>query len=228
VQFFELVQSLFLQAIDIFLHLDLYLNSWAGALGPWVYVLLFLILFCETGVVVWPFLPGDSLLFAIGALAATEGSVLSLPVILILLPFAAILGDTTNYFIGNRIGPKVFHAENSWLLNKKHLMRAHEFYEKHGRKTIIIARFVPIVRTFAPFVAGVGSMPYRRFIGFSIFGGIVWIYMFSIAGYLFGNQEWVKRQFHIVIVAIIIISVLPMVFEFLKEYRRGRAAPPSR
>lgn len=218
----EFIQTWLMYAIDVFLHLDTHLNLWASAMGPWLYVLLFLIIFCETGLVVMPFLPGDSLLFAIGALAALEGSPLKLPVLWVLLPLACILGDTTNYFIGNRIGPKVFSMEKSVLLNKKHLNRAHAFYEKYGGKTIVFARFVPIIRTFAPFVAGVGSMTYKRFIGFSVFGCLVWILSFTTAGYYFGNQPWVKSQFHYVIVAIIVISVMPALIEVGKEYLRTR------
>lgn len=224
----DLVQQFFLQALDIFFHLDVHLTAWATALGPLLYIILFLVIFCETGLVVTPFLPGDSLLFAIGALAALDGSPLHLPVVLVLLPIACILGDTTNYWIGNRIGPKVFHAENSIFLNKKHLLRAHAFYEKYGGKTIVFARFVPIVRTFAPFVAGVGSMRYRRFIGFSVCGGLFWICSLTLAGYFFGNQPWVKSQFHYVIVAIIVISVLPAVVEFLREFFKHREDIPPK
>ncbi len=218
----EQIQALATQAIDVFFHLDVYLNLWAGALGPSLYALLFLIIFCETGLVVTPFLPGDSLLFAIGALAAIEGSPLKLPVLWVVLPIACILGDTTNYFIGNRIGPKVLSAEKSKLLNKKHLLQAQGFYEKYGGKTIVIARFVPIVRTFAPFVAGVGSMRYRRFIGFSIFGCLLWIFGFTAGGYYFGNLPQVKSQFHYVVVAIIMISVMPAIVEITKEHLRSR------
>jgi membrane-associated protein len=220
----ELIQSILMQAVDVFFHLDTYLNLWAGSMGTWLYALLFLIIFCETGLVVTPFLPGDSLLFAIGALAALEGSPIKLPLIWVLLPVACILGDTTNYFIGNRIGPKVFHAEKSLLLNRKHLLKAQSFYDKYGGKTIILARFVPIVRTFAPFVAGVGTMQYRRFIGFSVFGCLVWIFSFTLGGYIFGNQPWVKSQFHYVVVAIIVISVIPAVVEVLKEHRRAKTS----
>jgi membrane-associated protein len=219
----DLIMSWFSLALDVFFHLDTYLNLWATQLGPWLYAILFLIIFCETGLVVTPFLPGDSLLFAIGALAALEGSPLKLPVLWLLLPVACILGDTTNYFIGQRIGPKVFSMESSLLLNKKHLERAHAFYEKYGAKTIVLARFVPIIRTFAPFVAGVGSMRYKRFIGFSVFGCLLWIFSFTLGGYYFGNQPWVKSQFHYVVVAIIVISVMPAVIEVLKEYLRSRS-----
>ncbi len=219
----DLIMSWFSLALDVFFNLDTYLNLWATQLGPWLYAILFLIIFCETGLVVTPFLPGDSLLFALGALAAIEGSPLDLPVLWVLLPIACIMGDTTNYFIGHRIGPKVFSMESSVLLNKKHLEKAHAFYEKYGAKTIVLARFVPIIRTFAPFVAGVGSMHYKRFIGFSVFGCLIWIFSFTLAGYYFGNQPWVKSQFHYVVVAIIVISVMPAVVEVFKEYRRSRS-----
>ena len=205
--------------IDVFLHLDAHLNDLAVTLGPWLYVLLFAIIFAETGLVVMPFLPGDSLLFAIGALAAIEGSPLSLPAIIILLIIAAILGDAVNYAIGYRVGPKVFTSETSRLLNKEHLVRTQRFYEKYGAKTIIIARFMPIVRTFAPFVAGIGQMRYPRFAAYNVIGGIVWVVSFTVAGYLFGNVPAVKSNFHYVILAIIILSVMPPIIEFLRARR---------
>lgn len=205
--------------IDVFLHLDAHLNDLAVTLGPWLYVLLFAIIFAETGLVVMPFLPGDSLLFAIGALAAIEGSPLSLPAIIILLIIAAILGDAVNYAIGYRVGPKVFTSETSRLLNKEHLVRTQRFYEKYGAKTIIIARFMPIVRTFAPFVAGIGQMRYPRFAAYNVIGGIVWVMSFTVAGYLFGNVPAVKSNFHYVILAIIILSVMPPIIEFLRSRR---------
>src|SRR5262249_26965695 len=160
------------QAIDIFLHLDTHLNDLAGALGGWLYSVLFLIIFCETGLVVTPFLPGDSLLFAIGALAAIEGSPLQIPLILVLLSLAGVSGDAVNYAIGYRVGPRVFTSETSRLLNKRHLLRTQAFYEKYGGKTIILARFMPVVRTFAPFVAGIGKMRYARFALFNVIGGV--------------------------------------------------------
>jgi membrane-associated protein len=212
------------QAIDIFLHLDVHLNELAASLGPWLYVLLFAIIFAETGLVVTPFLPGDSLLFAVGALASVEGSVLHPIHIAALLCIAAVLGDAVNYAIGARIGPKVFSSETSRLLNKEHLVRTQHFYEKYGGKTIIIARFMPIVRTFAPFVAGIGQMRYARFAAYNVVGGIVWVCSFIFAGYFFGEVPVVKRNFHIVIIAIIIISCLPPVFEFLRARRENAAA----
>jgi membrane-associated protein len=211
------------QAIDIFLHLDAHLIELAGSLGGWLYLALFLIVFCETGLVVTPFLPGDSLLFAVGALAAVDGSPLGVPELLVLLSIAAIAGDAVNYAIGYRVGPKVFYSETSRLLNKKHLLRTEAFYEKYGGKTIILARFMPVIRTFAPFVAGIGHMRYGRFAMFNIVGGLAWVLAFVLAGYFFGNVPVVKRNFHFVIVAIIILSVLPPVFEFLRARREAAA-----
>jgi membrane-associated protein len=205
--------------VDIFLHLDLYLNQWAADMGPWLYVLLFLVVFCETGLVVTPFLPGDSLLFAVGVLAANSAA-LSLPLILVLLCVAAVLGDAVNYAIGYWLGPKVFKYENSWLLHKKHLLRTQRFYEKYGSKTIVLARFIPIIRTFAPFVAGIGQMQYRRFALFNICGGVAWVLIFVLGGYKFADQPFVKTHFHIVIVAIIILSIMPPVIEYLLSRRR--------
>ena len=207
------------QAFDLFFHLDQHLNEWAGALGPWLYIVLFLIIFCETAFVVTPFLPGDSLLFAVGALAAVDGSPINLSVIAVLLCIAAITGDAVNYSIGHYVGPKVFSSEGSRLLNKEHLLRTQRFYEKHGGKTIILARFMPIIRTFAPFVAGIGKMRYPRFALFNITGGLAWVLSFLLAGFFFGNVPVVKRNFHYVILAIIIISVLPPVIEFLRARR---------
>ena len=209
--------SLIHQAIDLFLHLDKHLNAFAAAHQIGVYVLLVVIVFCETGLVVWPFLPGDSLLFAIGALAAATGSPISLPLVIVLLCLAANCGDILNYSIGRRIGPKIFGSESTWLLNKKHLQEAYLFYEKHGRKTIILARFVPIVRTFAPFVAGIGQMPFARFIGFSISGGILWVVTLSLAGYFFNQIAFVQTHFQLVVLAIVAISLLPMVVHALKS-----------
>jgi membrane-associated protein len=207
------------QALDIFLHLDANLNLWAAKLGPLLYVLLFGIIFCETGLVVTPFLPGDSLLFAIGALASVEDSAISLPAMLGLLTVAAVLGDAVNYAVGARIGPAVFKRDDSPWLNKQHLVRTHEFYEKYGGKTIILARFMPIIRTFAPFVAGIGRMGYASFATFNIAGGAAWVFAFLLGGYFFGNVPIVKRNFHVVIVAIVILSVLPPIIEYLRQRR---------
>ena len=213
------------EAMDVFLHLDVHLNDLAGTLGPWLYGVLFLIIFCETGLVVTPFLPGDSLLFAVGALAAVDGSPINLPETVVLMCIAAILGDAVNYTIGNRVGPRVFYSETSRLLNKEHLFRTQRFYAKYGGKTIIIARFMPVVRTFAPFVAGIGQMRYARFAAFNVIGGIVWVTAFTMAGFFFGNVPVVKRNFHYVILAIIFISMLPPVIEFLRA-RREHATEP--
>lgn len=195
--------------IDIFLHLDAHLNTWITALGPWFYVLLFLIIFCETGLVVMPFLPGDSLLFAVGAVAAVEQSTLHISIVVIVLIGAAILGDSTNYFIGRRLGPKVFRNNRRWL-NHNHLVQTQAFYDRHGGKTVILARFLPIIRTFAPFVAGVGKMPYARFAMFSVTGSLVWVGVCTMSGYYFGNIPAIKSHFEAVVVGIILISMLPL------------------
>jgi membrane-associated protein len=208
--------------VDVFLHLDKHLNEWAESLGPWLYVVLFLIIFCETALVVTPFLPGDSLLFAVGALSATEGSPIRITEIVLLLIVAAIAGDAVNYSIGKYFGPRVFRWQKSRLFNPDHLVKTQRFYEKYGGKTIILARFVPIVRTFAPFVAGIGKMQYRRFAMFNVVGGILWVAGFAIAGYAFGGLEAVKKNFQYVILAIIVVSVLPIVFEV---WRARRAKP---
>ncbi|HSC87448.1 MAG TPA: DedA family protein [Polyangiaceae bacterium] len=210
--------------LDLFLHLDTHLASLSSSLGPWMYVLLFGILFCETGLVIMPFLPGDSLLFAVGALCALPDSGLSLGPMMLLLVAAAVLGDALNYAIGRRLGPAVFRSESSALLDKKHLLHTQRFYEKHGGKTIILARFIPIVRTFAPFVAGIGHMSYRRFALFNVTGAVAWVVGFLALGYGFGNMPIVKKQFHYVILAIIVVSVLPAVIEFLRA-RRATASP---
>ncbi len=212
------------QVLDLFLHLDQHVNEWAAVLGPWLYLVLFLIVFCETGLVVTPFLPGDSLLFAVGALCSIEGSPLSLPLLSALLISAAVLGDAVNYAVGNYLGPMVFSSDHARVLNRKHLQRTHEFYERHGGKTIFLARFVPIIRTFAPFVAGIGSMSYRYFAAYNVSGAFTWVLSFLLAGYWFGQLETVKRNFHIVILAIIVISVMPMVVEFVRARREPAAS----
>jgi membrane-associated protein len=214
-------------AIDFFRHVDVYLNHWIGLMGPWFYAVLFLIVFAETGLVVTPLLPGDSLLFATGALAAREGSPLSMPVLLAVLILAAVLGDAVNYYIGYRVGPRVFKSERSRLFNKKHLLRAQEFYEKYGGKTIILARFMPIIRTFAPFVAGIGKMEYRRFALYNVTGAIAWVLICVIGGYLLSEVEIVKKHFELILVAIVIISVLPGFIEFLLARRRAATKEPA-
>lgn len=200
--------------IDFFLHLDKYLTEIVQDYGVWTYLILFLVIFCETGLVITPFLPGDSLLFAAGALAGLGA--LNIVWLIVLLSIAAILGDTVNYWIGNYIGPRAFSG-NIRFLKKEYLDRTHAFYEKHGGKTIILARFIPIIRTFAPFVAGIGAMTYSHFLTYNIVGGIIWVASFTLAGYFFGNLPVVQNNFSLVIVAIIIISLAPMVFEFLKS-----------
>jgi len=205
-------------ALDVFLHLNKHLDDAAHSLGPRLYLLLFAIVFCETGLVVTPFLPGDSLLFAVGALAAT-GTAIKLPTAMVVLCLAANCGDAVNYFLGYKIGPKVFSRESSWLLNKKHLTEAQQFYDRHGGLTIILARFVPIIRTFAPFVAGVGRMKFARFAAFSISGGILWVVSVTLAGYFFGGIPFVKKNFEVVVIAIVVISVLPGVYHWWKSRR---------
>jgi membrane-associated protein len=207
-------------AIDLFLHVDKHLNDFAGSHPVGVYALLVAIIFCETGFVVTPFLPGDSLLFAVGALAAATASPINLPLVIVLLCVAANCGDLINYSVGRRVGPAVFSRESSFLLNKKHLLEAHSFYERHGRKTIILARFVPIVRTFAPFVAGIGKMPLARFIGFSIGGGILWVTLLTLSGFFFGQIAFVQKHFEFVVLAIVFISILPMVIHAMQSKRQ--------
>jgi len=211
--------------VDFFLHLDQHLAEVIQRYGTTTYFLLFLIVFLETGLVVTPILPGDSLLFAAGAFAALGH--LRLWPLFFLLCVAAILGDTVNYAIGARIGPKVFSYSKSRFFNPDHLKKTHEFYEKYGGKTIIIARFVPIVRTFAPFVAGVGQMSYRQFIGYNVIGGVLWVSICVFAGYFFGNLPFVKKNFSVVVIVIVLISLLPAVIEYLKhraEAKRKAAA----
>ena len=237
------------ELLDVVLHLDRHLNEWAGWMGSWLYVLLFAIVFCETGLIVTPFLPGDSLLFAVGALCSVEGATTSLPLAMAVLFVAAVLGDAVNYAVGRYLGPAVFTSENSRIFNPKHIQRTHEFYEKYGGKTIFLARFVPIVRTFAPFVAGAGAMNYGRFIVYNVVGGIawvttmmgagmifgqmsyrhfalwnvtgalVWITTLTLAGYLFGQIPIIKHNFESVILAIIVLSMMPMLIEWVRARR---------
>jgi membrane-associated protein len=209
--------------VDLILHLDVHLNQIVTQAGMWTYLILFATIFMETGLVVTPFLPGDSLIFAAGSLAALNGSPLNIVLLWVVLAIAAVLGDTANYEIGKFIGPKAF-TSNSRLLKKEYLERTHAFYEKHGGITIFLARFIPIIRTFAPFVAGVGKMSYRHFISYNFFGGLLWTALFTFGGYFFGNIPFVKEHFSLVIIAIIIVSVLPGVVEFLK----ARAHPAEK
>lgn len=206
-------------AVDVVLHLDKHLVMFVEHYGAWVYALLFVIVFAETGLVVTPVLPGDSLLFVAGTLAAAGG--MDVVWLMTTLIAAAILGDTVNYWIGDYVGPKVFSAE-SRLLNKAHLERAHGFYERHGGKTIVIARFIPIIRTFAPFVAGIGKMSYPRFLVYNVGGAVLWVVSLVTAGFYFGELPFVKQNLTLIIVLIVIISILPGVFEYLR-HRRARS-----
>ena len=203
--------------IDIFLHLDQHLKTMFDSIGIWMYVLLFLVVLCETGLVVTPFLPGDSLLFAVGSICGL-GS-LNIWIIIPLLMLAANLGDLLNYYVGNTLGERIVNSPRQRFFNRKALDRTHAFYEKHGGRTIVFARFVPLVRTFAPFVAGLGKMSFRRFISYSIGGGAAWVISFVCLGFYFGNQEVVRKNFMLVILAILVISIMPAVIEFIRHRR---------
>jgi membrane-associated protein len=217
---FQLIQWF----IDFVLHMDTYLPQIVNDIGLWAYLVLFVVIFIETGLVVTPFLPGDSLLFAAGAITATTH--LSPIPLFLLMALAAILGDTANYWIGHFLGPKVFRQKSRWF-KMEYLERTHAFYEKHGGKTILLARFIPIIRTFAPFVAGIGRMRYGYFISYNVFGGILWTALFISAGYFFGNLEFVKHNFSLVIIAIIVISVMPAVVEYFKG-RKEKSSPKEK
>jgi membrane-associated protein len=202
--------------IDFFVHLDIHLSEMIQYFGVWSYFVVFLVIFCETGLVVTPLLPGDSLLFGLGTLAALGA--LEVEWLLILLSIAAITGNIANYAIGYFVGPKIFHKENVRFLNRAYLDRTYKFYEKHGGKTIVIARFLPIIRTFAPFVAGIGKMTYSRFLFYNVLGSIAWVGVFILGGYYFGNLPVVKSNFTLVIFAIIFISMLPVVIEYFRHH----------
>lgn len=206
--------------IDFILHIDSHLQTIIAQYGLWTYAVLFLIIFAETGFVVTPFLPGDSLLFAAGALCAS--TILDVHLLAVVLLVAAVSGDAVNYMIGAYIGPKVFTREDSWLLRKKHLERAHGFFEKYGGRSIILARFVPILRTFVPFVAGIGQMSYPRFLSYNVVGGIAWIYILTYAGYFFGATKVVQENFSLIIIAIIVLSVLPIAVELIRGWLASR------
>jgi membrane-associated protein len=212
----EILQHL----LDLILHLDKHLADIIHDYGVWTYAILFLIIFVETGVVVLPFLPGDSLLFAAGSLAALPSSPLNVWLMMVLLIVAAVLGDTLNYHIGDYLGPRVFR-EKSRFLKREHLERTQAFYEKHGAKTIILARFIPIIRTFAPFVAGVGTMSYAKFLSYNVVGAVLWVVLLTLAGFFFGRIPVVQKNFSLVVLAIIVLSVLPAVVEFFKSRRAG-------
>lgn len=208
--------------IDFILHIEVHLDYLIQTYHAWTYLILFMIIFCETGVVVLPFLPGDSLLFAIGAFAA-RGSFDFWTISLTLL-VAAIIGDSLNYTIGKYVGPKVFYKNDSKFFNKGHLLKAQAFYEKYGAKTIIIARFIPIVRTFAPFVAGIGEMTYKKFMTYNVVGAVAWIFIFIPLGYFFGNLPFVQQNFKLVMIAIIVISIMPPFIEYIRERNKTKLA----
>ena len=218
--------DLFHFLIDFVLHIDRHLLEIVSNYQSWTYAILFLVIFCETGLVVTPILPGDSLLFAAGAVAAMQGNPINIYALVLLMLLAAFLGDNTNYFIGRFLGLKVYEKDYR-LIRRKYLEDTHAFYEKHGGKTLIIARFMPIIRTFAPFVAGVGTMKYRRFLMFCVVGNLLWVNIFSFAGYFFGNIPTVKRNFSLVVFAIIFISFVPPVYTFLKQFIKHRQSPIS-
>lgn len=202
--------------LDIVLHIDEYLGAIIQSYSAWTYALLFLVVFLETGFVVTPFLPGDSLLFAVGSFAALGSLDITMSIIILLL--AAVLGDTVNYFVGYAVGPKVF-KEESRFFKKEYLDRTREFYQKHGKKSIVLARFIPIIRTFAPFVAGIGKMDYAEFLKYNVLGGILWVLLFTLGGYVFGNIPFVKENFSVVVIVIIISSFMPLVWEIFKSRR---------
>jgi membrane-associated protein len=209
--------------IDFFIHAETHLRVFIENYGVWIYALLFAIIFCETGLVVTPFLPGDSLLFAVGALAGQN--MLKVEIIGPLLLAAAVLGNSINYAIGSWIGPKVFHFESGWFFRKDYLMKAHGFYEKYGGRAVTLAQFMPIVRTFAPFVAGVGSMTYRKFVFFNVLGAVLWVGLFLGGGFFFGTLPIVQKNMKLVILGIIVVSVLPIAFEVIKaRLEKSRAA----
>jgi membrane-associated protein len=210
----ELITNL----IEFVLHLDKHLNNIIQVWGIWCYLIFFLVIFAETGLVVTPFLPGDSLLFALGTLAA--GGSLKITPLFIVLAVAAVIGDSANYAIGKYFGSIILKHQGKWFLKKEHIDRTHQFYEKYGAKTIVLARFVPIVRTFAPFIAGVGKMTYLRFFSYNVIGGLLWVALFVFGGFFFGNIPVIKRNFTFVIFAIIIISIMPAVIEVIREKRR--------
>ncbi|GBU12956.1 DedA family inner membrane protein [Enterobacterales bacterium] len=210
--------------IDFILHIDVHLAELVAQYGVWVYAILFLILFCETGLVVTPFLPGDSLLFVAGALAALPGNDLNVHLMVVLMVVAAVVGDALNYTIGRLFGERLFSNPNSKIFRRSYLDQTHKFYEKHGGKTIILARFVPIVRTFAPFVAGMGHMSYRHFAAYNVIGALVWVLLFTYAGYLFGNVPIIQENLKLLIVAIIVLSILPGIVEIWRHKRAAAKA----
>jgi membrane-associated protein len=218
----DLLRNTIQWIIEFVLHMDAHLGDIVSNIGIWSYLALFIVIFIETGVVIMPFLPGDSLLFAAGAIAHLPNSNLNIWILWVVLASAAILGDTANYWIGHFVGPKVFTSESRWF-KKEYLDRTHAFYQKHGGKTIFLARFIPIIRTFAPFVAGIGEMNYGYFLSYNVFGGIIWTGLFLWAGYFFGGLPVVKENFSLVIFMIILISLAPAIYEYFK----ARSTKPS-
>ncbi|WP_417903505.1 DedA family protein [Chania multitudinisentens] len=217
----DVIINFILYVVDFILHIDVHLAELVAQYGMWVYAILFLILFCETGLVVTPFLPGDSLLFVAGALAALPSNDLNVHTMVVLMVIAAVVGDAVNYTIGRLFGEKLFRNPNSKIFRRSYLDKTHQFYEKHGGKTIILARFVPIVRTFAPFVAGMGHMSYRHFAAYNVIGALLWVLSFTYAGYLFGDLPVVQENLKLLIVGIIFVSILPGIIEI---WRHKRAA----
>ncbi len=216
--------EIFFWIVNLFLHLDRHLGTAIDFLGPWIYLLLFAIVFMETGLVITPFLPGDSLLFAVGTFAAL--GLMDVRLAFVLLVTAAILGDAVNYHIGHRVGLRAFHADSRFF-KKEYLDKTHAFYEKHGGKAVILGRFVPIVRTFVPFVAGIGAMSYRKFALYNVVGAFLWVGIFLFLGYFFGNIPVIKENFHYAVVGIIVVSVLPILYETWKHRREKKSAAPS-
>lgn len=210
--------------VDFFLNIDAHLREIVSDYKTWTYLFLYMVIFCETGLVITPFLPGDSLIFAAGAIAAMDGTPLNVGFLWVIICTAAIVGDTVNYWIGNKVGPRAFSREDARILKKKYLDDTQDFFERHGRITIILARFVPIIRTFAPFVAGIGSMSYGVFISYNVIGGLLWVTIFLFAGYFFGSVSFIEQNFSLVIIAIIVISVLPMFYKAYTEKRKAAAA----
>ena len=216
---FQAARNIMTEILDFILHIDKHLVALTAQYGLWVYAILFLIIFCETGLVVTPFLPGDSLLFASGAVVASSQGSLNIHIIILILLTAAIVGDAVNFMIGKYFGEKLFSNPNSKIFKQEYLSKTHAFYEKYGGKTIILARFVPIVRTFAPFVAGMGNMHYGRFLRYNIIGALAWVLSLTYLGYIFGNLPFVKDNFGKVVIGIIVVSVLPMIVEFVRTKR---------
>ena len=223
VHFLDFLWKGLLAIMDLILHLDQHLDHWVHFLGPWIYVLVFLIIICETGLVLTPFLPGDSLLFAMGTIISAKPLELNLGLMVGLLSLAAILGGFMNYALGHYVGRKAFSSDRPHWIKQSHLMKTQHFYEKNGGKAILLARFIPIIRTFAPFVAGIAKMNYRRFVGYNIFGALAWVPIVLSFGYFFGNVPIVRKNFGLVIPGIIILSVLPIIFERVKKTKNAKA-----